>query len=86
MASATLDSPITVDPRTGNKVFIRRISVDNLGNAIAVTAELRDASDVVILVKDFAFRSAGVTAWIRGIEPDALALVLADLGVTGTVA
>lgn len=86
MAIATLDSPITVDPRTGNKVHIRSISVDALGNAIGVTAELRDPGGVVILVKDFSFRSAGVTAWIRGIEPDALALVLADLGVTGTIA
>ena len=86
MAIATLDTPITVDPRTGNKVYVRTTKVDHLGNAVGITAELRNASGAVILVKDFSFRSAGVTAWIRSIEPDALALVLADLGVTGTIA
>ena len=85
MAFATLTNPVTVDPRTGNEVHIRTTQVDHHGNAVGITAELRDASGNVLLVKDFQFRSAGVTSWIRSIEPDELALVLAEMGLTGTI-
>lgn len=86
MAKATLTNPIVVDPRSGNEVWIRTTSVDHKDNAVGITAELRDAGGTVLMTKDFQFRSAGVTTWIRSIEPDALNLVLGALGVSGTIA
>lgn len=86
MAKATLTNPIVVDPRTGNEVHMRTTEVDHQGNAVGITAEMRDAQGTILMSKSFQFRSAAVTAWIRSIEPDALNLVLSAMGVTGTIA
>ena len=86
MSTATLSSPLTLDPRQAVTLRVRGFKVDDVGRAVTVMIEYVDSVGVVIKTDQQKLTGAQVDTWIANQESTLLTRYLAAMGLTGTVA
>lgn len=86
MAEATLDSPLTLDPQTCAKLRLVHSTVDHVQRVVIARYDLVDSNGVVLQQRTVRLTGAAVNTWITNNENTLYTRLLAQLGVTGTVA
>lgn len=83
---ATLDLPLSLDPRQAAKLVVRSIQVDFLGRTVAIEYDLIDSGGNVLDRSRKITSSGAVQTWITNQENTIYSALLAKLGVAGVVA
>lgn len=86
MAEATLDAPLTLDPKQATKLVVRHADIDFAARTVDIDYFLVDATGKVIDRKRITASGAAVQTWITNQETTIYNRLLASLGVTGTIA
>ncbi len=84
MTTVSLDSQITSDPRTSQKVRLIHTVLDHMSNIAVVHFALVGPDGNDVAVRSERFTGPAVQAWVEGREDNIVSLVLGRLGVTGT--
>ena len=86
MATAILDTPMTLDTRAAAQLVIRGVHIHLTSpRSIDVIFELVDSSGVVVDRRVVNASGAGVQNWISNQEAALYNQLMSKLGVTGTV-
>ena len=83
--AATLNAPLTLDPQTASKLVVRRVVFDFDNRAIITHVDMVDSNGKTLQTRSVVAEGAQVQAYIDNQESDIYSMLLAKLGVTGTV-
>lgn len=86
MAEATLSAPLTLDPQQATKLRVVNTFVNHRQRTVRIEYEMVAANGTVVSTRTVSRGGAAVDTWITNQESTIYAQLLAQLGVTGTVA
>ena len=83
---ATLDTPLTLDPKQATKLVVRSAVIEFDSRAVQIDYEMIDASGKTVDRRRITATGAAVQTWITNQENTIYTRLLASLGITGTIA
>jgi hypothetical protein len=86
MAEATLDNPLTLDPRQATRLRVRFSEVDHLNRTVTVFIDHLDTNGNVLHFVRRTLSGPQVETWISNQETTLLNRYMAAANLTGTIA